>query len=195
MMDNPWIYRLVHILVGWDRIITRVLRELSYQPGAKIIDIGCGPGTLSPYFQSADYVGVDLSERYIEYAKEHREGRFYALPSQRVSELDEPFDLACVLGLFHHLSDQDVHASLQSLEKILRPGGRLVIVEAVWPTHWWDVICWIIRLMDRGDYVRSQRQWEELFEQTSWTFERGGVCRDGLLEGYWCTLTPPAAPV
>ena len=35
----------------------------------RVLDVGCGPGTNTAHFANADYLGVDINERYIRYAR------------------------------------------------------------------------------------------------------------------------------
>ncbi len=37
--------------------------------GARILEIGCGPGTIAGYLPDSEYVGFDMSSKYIEMAR------------------------------------------------------------------------------------------------------------------------------
>jgi SAM-dependent methyltransferase len=52
-----------------------VERHLAHHDVRRILDVGCGPGTNAPRFAGADYVGVDINERYLVIAREKFRGR------------------------------------------------------------------------------------------------------------------------
>jgi SAM-dependent methyltransferase len=111
-----------------------VLDLLAPVSGERILDIGAGPGVLAPLIAklSAQYVGVDASEKLLEFARSHhgRHGRFLCGDAARLSELAQlhggSFDAAVFV-----LSIQDMQpldAVLRSAAWALRPGGRIVIL-------------------------------------------------------------------
>ena len=94
----------------------------------KVLDIGCGPGEDSKIFfsKSESYVGVDLSEEYIQNAREKYSdyGVFYQSDVANLSSLNLGlFDLITLKGVSHHLSDEEVLNTLESLKKLLAPNG------------------------------------------------------------------------
>ena len=65
-----WVYQSFWRAVGGAER-NRVLLRDYIRPTAddRILDIGCGPGTMVPYLQCAEYVGLDASEEYIDRAR------------------------------------------------------------------------------------------------------------------------------
>lgn len=113
-----------------------VLRATEIRKGAAVLDIGCGPGFLSQ--QIVAYVGeqgrvcgVDISEEMVNLAR-HR-CRDYACVEFTVGDAanlqyaDGEFDLAFSTQVYEYLDD--VPAALSELYRILKPGGRALILD------------------------------------------------------------------
>lgn len=98
--------------------------------GKKIIDLGCGTGTYSRILKDfgADVVGVDFSEKMVEFAKMHNKGIDYYTSS--ISDLslfsDESFDLGIMIMVLHSI--EDITKSLKEAWRILKSNGKLIIV-------------------------------------------------------------------
>jgi SAM-dependent methyltransferase len=97
---------------------------------ARILDVGCGDGfhlgllrEFGP--QTWRLEGVDNSSRAVEFA--HKRG--LTVHQGRVEQLDLPaeqYDLAFMIQTIEHV--ENPHSLLVAIRRILRPGGRLVIV-------------------------------------------------------------------
>jgi SAM-dependent methyltransferase len=98
--------------------------RLDPQPGERILDLGCGDGTLTLQIaaRGAHVVGVDASADMVAAAKargvDARLGRAESLPFAR--EFDGVFSNA----VLHWIQDADAVA--QSVARVLKPGGRFV---------------------------------------------------------------------
>ena len=44
-------------------------KYMPYTPGVKILDLGCGPATNTYLYCPGDYLGIDISDRYIKSAQ------------------------------------------------------------------------------------------------------------------------------
>lgn len=112
---------------------------LAVQPGARVLDIGCGVGRWSRRLaaRGAHVTGVDLSPTMIEEAtRRARAGgvaercRFLV---QDCSQLDVegPFDLVLSVTVLQHILDAAaLSAAVRRIARHLAPDGRLVILEA-----------------------------------------------------------------
>jgi 2-polyprenyl-3-methyl-5-hydroxy-6-metoxy-1,4-benzoquinol methylase len=102
------------------------LADLKIQ-GAKILEVGCGAGRLSPSLcEFGRVTAVDLGKKIIEIAKaRHPEVDFR---SGDILTLDLPvnsFDVIVTLGTLAHIADQD--AFMRRLAQLLKPGGFLLL--------------------------------------------------------------------
>ncbi len=134
------------------------------QPGERVLDVGCGYGDLALYLPNVTYVGVDVNERYIDFAQRNNTGEAEFVTAD-VTELSQEqygrFDCATLIGVLHHMSDSDVTRTLKAVSGMLNPHGRLLAAEPVWePSQ--PTTARVLAALDRGRYVREQTRYEEL---------------------------------
>ncbi len=139
------------------------------QSGMSILDIGCGPAAILGYFpEGVEYVGVDVSRKYIDAAtRQHGDrGRFLCMS---VEELPETglgmFDLVLGTGVLHHLDDIQARGFFSLAERMLRTGGRCLTLEPCLVKGQHYVARMLIRL-DRGRNVRTAEGYQVLTEQS-----------------------------
>lgn len=177
-IEQPWLYRLWQAPFA-DRKFARVQRYLDATPVRRVLDVGCGPGTNAGRFAHADYVGVDINQRYLEMGRAAHAGLFVQadLATADLSRLGH-FDMILVNSVLHHLSDADVDRLLARAVELLEPGGRIHILELVRPGGF--TVARLMAYLDRGRYARSLEAWRTLFERhfqpvTTEPYMLGGV--------------------
>jgi demethylmenaquinone methyltransferase/2-methoxy-6-polyprenyl-1,4-benzoquinol methylase len=119
---------------GLDRRWRRVTVEQVVRNGDRVLDACCGTGDLAiaAHARGADVVGLDFSEAMLERAGaksteiEWVRGDVLALPFD-----DASFDAVTVGFGVRNVDDLD--AGLRELRRVLRPGGRLGILEITRP--------------------------------------------------------------
>jgi demethylmenaquinone methyltransferase/2-methoxy-6-polyprenyl-1,4-benzoquinol methylase len=120
--------------VGLDQRWRRLTVDAVVRPGDRVLDACCGTGDLAIAGAQAGGVvtGVDFSAPMLERARrkapelEWVEGDALALPLE-----DGSFDAATVGFGVRNLADLD--GGLRELRRVLRPGGRLAILEITRP--------------------------------------------------------------
>jgi ubiquinone/menaquinone biosynthesis C-methylase UbiE len=100
--------------------------------GDEVLDAGCGTGELALFLAAKghDVVGVDASGKAIERARGKAKqralsARFVVGDALRLEKLARSFDSIVDCGLFHTLTDAGRGLYVQSLQRVLRPGGTL----------------------------------------------------------------------
>jgi len=147
---------------GLDQRWRRATVRETVEPGAGVLDACCGTGDLAVAARAAGagrVVGVDFSERMLERARrkapelEWVRADVLALPFE-----DASFD-AAVVG-FGVRNVEDLESALGELRRVLRPGGRLGILEITTPRGllapfyrlWFDRIVPLLgRVLPGGD--------------------------------------------
>ena len=94
------------------------------RPGDKILEIGCGIGTVVHELSSKghDIVGIDISGEAIEYGrKKYGDIRLEVQAAEILPYEDESFNVVLSFDLFEHIAAIDKHIS--EVRRVLRPGG------------------------------------------------------------------------
>ena len=108
----------------------RELVEAAFLPlGARLLDLGCAEGaTLKHLGEPKGAIGVDISEKKLEFARRHvanaqfLAGSAYELPFEGGS-----FDQILIRDVIHHIDDPA--RVMAECARVLAPGGRLDVLE------------------------------------------------------------------
>lgn len=118
----------------YDRAVTAMLRLMKPEPGAAVLDAGCGPGEHTVRVARAGYrvCAVDLSQAMLHEAEARIEkaGVRDAVELRRedltrLSLPDASFRYAFSWGVVIHIPD--IERALRELARILAPGGKLAL--------------------------------------------------------------------
>jgi len=160
----PAAYQFWSSVVG-GAAYAKVLVNEYIQPsaGARILEIGCGPGTIVRYLPPSEYSGFDLSPEYIELARRRFPKAHFVC--ERVSQFslakEQSFDFVLALGITHHLDDAEARQLFQIAHDALKPGGKLVTSDGVWTDGQSPVARWLLA-RDRGEHIRREREYVEI---------------------------------
>jgi SAM-dependent methyltransferase len=168
VFSMPSAYRVSQRLIGADRFRTWVVDHLlEVAPGESIVDIGCGTADILDDLPPCDYVGIDHSDRYIHAARERfgSRGTFVTQGAADSAELAErQASIVMMIGVLHHLSDDEVRDALRLAGRLLAPGGRFVSIDPTFTADQHPVARWLAA-RDRGQFVRTPERVEELLSE------------------------------
>lgn len=116
-----------------------LLLPLMPEPPAVVVDLGCGTGSLAVLLAGAGHQvrGVDSSPRMLELAGVKSAAAGVQVDLLEGDAADPPFepgsaDVVLCRHVLWALDDRD--AVMARWVRLLRPGGRLVLVEGSWTT-------------------------------------------------------------
>jgi ubiquinone/menaquinone biosynthesis C-methylase UbiE len=149
VLDWGWRYDLMVwsldlMLGGKLRAVRRLALDLAeLGPGAAVLDVGCGTGTLAVEAyrrvgQTGRVAGIDPAPRQLARAraKAARHGArvdFQVGVVERLPFPDACFDAVLSTWMMHHLPDEVKRQGLSEIVRVLEPGGCLVVVDSEHP--------------------------------------------------------------
>ena len=144
-MDMPTDTRALYdqTAVNWSRHRPSSLSDYTARPqvmalceplaGKQVLDLGCGEGYCSRMLRQrgAEVVGLDISERMVELARQsEREqplGIRYDTADAASADLgDASVDLVVAVFLFNYLGVEQMRQTMTNVHRMLRPGGSFV---------------------------------------------------------------------
>jgi len=135
LMESPDEISRLDLKTGFDLVASQA-QWAGIQPGMRVIDVGCGIGKTSQFLSqlvgpSGSVVGLDASADRIEYAREHFGGENLTFCCQNVHDslthLGE-FDFLWTRFFLEYHREKSFQI-VQSLTKLLRPGGIMCLVD------------------------------------------------------------------
>jgi len=116
----------------------RTVRALALAPGSAVLDLACGTGALGAQARHHGYrvVGADMSEGMLAGRPVSSGGEGF--PAALADAASLPFasgSLDGVLCAYALRNFTDLPASLAEAARVVRPGGRISILEVATPPH------------------------------------------------------------
>ena len=125
-------------LFGFDGARRALLEQAALEPHFRVLDVGCGTGTLAisikRLYPAVEVVGLDPDARALARArrKAKRAGvsvQFDRGFSDALGYPDRAFDRVFSSMMFHHLDECDKEPTLREIRRVLKPGGRLELLD------------------------------------------------------------------
>lgn len=144
----------------------RLIVQAQIEPGQRVLDLGCGTATLTilikQMYPAAEIVGLDgdpkilaianakVATADVDLALDH--GLAYDMPYP-----DQSFDRVVSSLVIHHLAAQNKRRAFKEIYRVLRPGGKLHILDFGRPHNLYTSIVspLIRRLEEAADNVQG----------------------------------------
>lgn len=107
-----------------------ICRKLELRPGMRLLDIGCGWGSLMG-FAAEHYgvrsVGVTISREQSAWAKKTYKGLPVEFRLQDYRLVDEPFDRIASVGMFEHVGRKNLRTYMEVAQRCLTEDGLFLL--------------------------------------------------------------------
>ena len=142
--------------------IQHIIKKLNIQPNQKVLDIGCGWGSLAIDIAKSvrcEVTGITLSEKQFSYCKKkvkqlnlENQVKFRLIDYR---ELNEKFDRIVSVGMFEHVGRKFYNKFFNKIENLLNDSGISLIhtIGSVNPPR--DPHPWITKYIFPGGYTPS----------------------------------------
>jgi ubiquinone/menaquinone biosynthesis C-methylase UbiE len=105
----------------------------------KLLDLGCGTGrfldSVKQVWPRLPTIGLDMSEAYVRHAKRQLKRwsrmRFIVGKAEAIPLPDNSQDAVTSIFLFHELPPKIRRKALSECTRVLKPGGRLVLIDSL----------------------------------------------------------------
>jgi cyclopropane-fatty-acyl-phospholipid synthase len=113
-----------------DEKLDLICRKLQLRPGMRLLDIGCGWGSLMAF--AAEYygvkcVGVTISQEQVEWAKRRYAGMPLEFRLQDYRALNERFDRIASVGMFEHVGAKNYRTYMEVAHRCLEDDGLFLL--------------------------------------------------------------------
>jgi ubiquinone/menaquinone biosynthesis C-methylase UbiE len=154
LLRSPALYDMLQQLAGERQLSSRLGPHLVvFPPEWRLLDIGGGTGLSRGHSATDRYVCLDVdSQKLRAFRTKWPGGLAIAADATACPFGDATFDAVLCAKVLHHLAPAQLQRMMAESARILKPGGVLVIADAVRTTRWMSRLLW---RLDRGSFPRT----------------------------------------
>jgi len=107
-----------------------ICRKLGLQTGMKLLDIGCGWGSLATYAAErygVEVVGITVSSEQVDMARKLCAGMPVEIRLQDYRDVNEQFDRIVSVGMFEHVGYKNYRTYMQVVRRCLNDEGLMLL--------------------------------------------------------------------
>ena len=162
LLEQPYFFKLSHLPFSTQKF-ARILQHNDLSKVRSVLDVGCGPGTNAPRFAHANYLGIDINDRYIRLARNRYQRDFLVADVTTSQSIPVgSYDFILLNSFLHHVDTPSTLRILSSLNNFLTPDGHVHSIELVLAENP-GIPRWLAE-HDRGKFPRTLSTWRDLFE-------------------------------
>jgi ubiquinone/menaquinone biosynthesis C-methylase UbiE len=125
-------------LLGGERARRDLIAQANITSGQRILDIGCGTGTLAVMLKrnhaDVEVIGLDPDPKALRRAKTKATRARLSLQldqgfADELPYAEDSFDRVFSSFMFHHLEEQNREKTLREVSRVLKPGGSFHLLD------------------------------------------------------------------
>jgi ubiquinone/menaquinone biosynthesis C-methylase UbiE len=161
---HPWVYDRIQIAAGREEVFKWITRQIPAMRADCVVDVGGGTGGWRSLWPAdCRYVCLDVELPKLQgFRSKFPTGLAVLSDATRMCIASGCADVVVCIAMVHHLTDAMMEQVLDEALRVLRVGGRLIFLDAVFNRERWaGRVLW---RLDRGSYPRRAEELREKLE-------------------------------
>jgi ubiquinone/menaquinone biosynthesis C-methylase UbiE len=166
LASYPWVYDRIQKLAGVRQVYARVSRQMSADgAGSYVLDVGGGTGAMRQLWPAdCRYVCLDIEMPKLQgFRGKVAGGLALQTDATRMPIASRSANSVVCMAVAHHLTDAMLADVLSESVRVLKPGGRMFFLDAVFARR--RMLGRMIWRLDRGSYPRTAEALRSAFGQ------------------------------
>ncbi len=166
LLSNTLVYSLSQKIMSGTSFRAKIVKKYITKNNVNVLDVGCGPAEILESLPEVKYFGYDVNQNYINYAKKKygKKGNFFCrkFTNKDLKKLPK-FDYVLLLGILHHLNDDEIKELMLLIKKILKKNGNIITEDPILIQKQNPVAKLLVK-MDRGNNVRKKEEYIKIIK-------------------------------
>ncbi len=176
---TPFYDLIIRILVPELKIKKRITDTINPESGERILDFGCGTGTLCSLIlqraPEASIIGADADPYMINLArKKYLNIQFVLTDGVQIPFPNTCFDKVVSSWTFHHFTENEKIHHLHEILRVLKPGGLFLLADWTEPESFQEKLgFWLVRVLDNFETFKDHQEGKipEILEKAGFNLE------------------------